>query len=70
MGEGPIYAHTDEAGIELMKLKYSTREKAVMPAQNQAGIDFLTQYGFSKQLKTGMRMVLGQPIHWQPEKNV
>ena len=65
--EGPIYANTESAGIELMKLKYVTVHKAVMPAENKAGITFLKHYRFSETTTTGTRMIFGEEIPWHPE---
>jgi len=66
--EGPIVAANDEAGLELMKFKYSTIDKAVVPAENASGIDFLQQNGFVTAEKKGIRMVIGADIPWQPNR--
>ena len=65
--EGLIFADTEEAGLELMRLKYSTVDKAVLPSENTAGREFLIQNGFV-QISIGTRMVLGKEIAWKPEK--
>jgi hypothetical protein len=65
--EGLIFAHTSEAGLALMKLKYSIVSKAALPTENSAGIDFLLQHGF-REIKTLTRMVLGNEPDWQPSK--
>lgn len=65
--EGLIFADTNEAGIELMKLKYSTVDKAVLPSENTAGREFLIQNSFV-QISIGTRMILGKEIAWKPEK--
>jgi len=65
--EGLIFADTDEAGLELMKLKYSKAEKAVLPSDNTAGLKFLKQHGFIE-IKKASRMILGKDIDWKPEK--
>jgi len=67
LGEGAIYADLPEAGLELMKLKYSTVNKAVIPAQNEKGIEFLQQNGFIKTDRMARRMILGKDIDWKPE---
>jgi GNAT superfamily N-acetyltransferase len=67
LGEGPIIAKNEAAGIELMKLKFSADDYAVIPEQNQAASDFLIQNGFYKTEKTGTRMVRGKKIKWRPE---
>jgi len=66
--EGPIIAQDDTAGIELMKVKYASAEKAVLPLDNKAGKDFLINNGFSDTGKKGTRMILGEEVNWQPEK--
>jgi len=68
LGEGAIIADTRAAGIELMKIKYSVADKAVLPEENHAGISFLEQNGYVKIPKKGTRMVLGDAVKWQPEK--
>jgi GNAT superfamily N-acetyltransferase len=66
LGEGMIIADTHEAGIELMKLKYATADKAVLPAENTLGIDFLVENGFTETSRC-KRMILGTDISWKPE---
>jgi len=65
--EGLIYADSDKAGLELMKLKYAKVDKAVLPSDNIAGIDFLRQNGFTETRK-GTRMILGKELEWNPQK--
>ncbi len=67
LGDGPIIAETNEAGIELMKIKYASIDKAVIPAENEKGIMFLKENGF-KETTTIKRMILGQDIDWKPEQ--
>ena len=59
MGEGLIIAKNSDAGIELMKLKYSMVDRAVIPSNNLAGLRFLQLNGF-KQVATGKKMILGE----------
>jgi len=66
LGEGLILASTTEAGLELMKIKYSKADKAVLPGQNHAGADFLKQNGFTLSDTKGTRMILGKEIEWKP----
>jgi GNAT superfamily N-acetyltransferase len=66
--EGLIFAYSDEAGIELMKMKYAKADKAVLPSDNITGIGFLKQNGFTEADTKGNRMVLGKDVDWQPEK--
>lgn len=65
--EGLIFADTNEAGLELMKMKYSKVDKAVLPTDNKAGLEFLKQHGFIE-IKQASRMILGNDIAWKPEK--
>jgi len=68
VGEGPIIAGNDRAGIELMKFKYARTDKAVLPSQNQTGVNFLKSNGFTESGTRGIRMSRGKAVHWQPEK--
>ena len=64
--EGMIVADTKEAGIALMKIKYSIVDKAVLPSDNLTGMNFLQQNGFMETERKGVRMILGKDIHWKP----
>ncbi|MHC1702928.1 MAG: GNAT family N-acetyltransferase [Tenuifilaceae bacterium] len=66
--EGLIYAETDEAGLELMKLKYSKVDKAVLPSENIVGVEFLKNNGFFETSTKGTRMILGKDLDWKPTK--
>ncbi len=68
LGEGMILAVTTEAGLELMKVKYAKADKAVLPAENHAGVDFLKQNGFTLSDTRGTRMIMGKDIDWKPEQ--
>lgn len=65
--EGLIFADTSEAGMELMKLKYPTADKAAIPADNIVAIEFLKQNGFVEASKV-TRMVFGKDLNWNPTK--
>lgn len=67
LGEGPVFALTPDAGRELMRYKYSTIDKATIPSENQAGVEFMKELGFSRTNMTGKRMILGHDIEWKPE---
>lgn len=67
LGQGPIYAVTDRAGLALMELKYSSADIAVLPEANNTGIEFLIQRGFEIQNTTAVRMAWGQELPWQPQ---
>jgi GNAT superfamily N-acetyltransferase len=68
LGEGLILSDTTKAGLELMKKKYSSVDKAVLPSDNQSGIDFLLQSGFEVVNTRGIRMIKGDDINWNPQK--
>jgi len=67
IGEGTIIAESEEAGLELMKLKLSKIDKCVLPSDNVVGIDFIKQNGFTESDTKGTRMILGTDIKWKPE---
>jgi len=67
LGEGLLFANNPEAGMELMKVKYSKADKAVLPSENFTGIDFLKQNGFEELGTKGKRMILGKDISWKPD---
>jgi GNAT superfamily N-acetyltransferase len=68
LGEGPILADNENAGIELMKKKYAAVDKAVLPSDNKAGIEFLLGNGFELSATKGTRMIKGKDIQWFPQK--
>jgi len=65
--EGLIIAENEEAGLELMNAKYSTVDKAILPADNKAGVEYLLKRGFADSGKKGTRMIQGNDLSWQPE---
>jgi GNAT superfamily N-acetyltransferase len=65
--EGLIVAESDEAGFALMNFKYATADRAVLPADNKSGVEFLLEHGFADTGKKGTRMILGKDISWKPE---
>jgi len=65
--EGLIIAENEEAGFALMNAKYATVDKAILPADNKAGIEFLLKRGFADSGKKGTRMILGKEVPWKPE---
>lgn len=65
--EGLIIAENEEAGFALMEAKYGTVDKAVLPADNKAGVEFLLKHGFADSGKKGTRMIRGNDIPWKPE---
>ncbi len=64
--EGPIIAMNEEAGIELMKVKYRTYDKAVIPDENVHALKFLLKNGFKPAETKGTRMILGNELRWKP----
>ncbi len=67
LGDGLIIADNEEAGIELMRLRYSIINKGVLPIDNIEGIRFLKENGFLE-IKRAKRMILGKGFSWQPGK--
>ena len=67
LGEGLIVADNIEAGIELMRLKFSTSNSGAMPVENREGIAFLKENGFIE-IKRAKRMILGIKFPWHPSK--
>lgn len=68
LGEGMILAENPDAGRELMKVKYATATKAVLPSDNREGIEFLLKNGFKVLDTRGTRMIRGKAVNWQPRK--
>jgi GNAT superfamily N-acetyltransferase len=64
--EGLIIAENDEAGFALMNAKYAKVDKAALPADNKAGVEFLLKHGFADSGKKGTRMILGGDVPWKP----
>ena len=67
LGEGLIIADIPAAGIELMNIKYSEVDKAVIPAENEIGITHLLKNGFKLSEKKGRKMILGKELLWKPD---
>jgi len=65
--EGLIVAENEEAGLDLMNVKYASADKAILPAENRAGVEFLIKRGFAITDKKGTRMIRGNEVHWKPE---
>jgi GNAT superfamily N-acetyltransferase len=66
LGEGAIYAQEKSVGLELMNIKYSIVDKAVIPSENEIGIAYLKQNGFFESDTKGKRMILGESLNWKP----
>lgn len=63
--DGLIVAANPVAGIELMKLRLTQKNFAVLPAENEPALAFLESIGF-KEFKQLKRMWLGKKRNWQP----
>ncbi|WP_256014191.1 GNAT family N-acetyltransferase [Desertivirga xinjiangensis] len=63
--EGLITANTTSAGIELMKLRLTTKRNAAFPINNLAAKEFMYEHYF-KEFNTAKRMRLGIKRPWQP----
>lgn len=68
LGQGPIYAKTERAGLGLMSIKYSGTDGAVLPLDNFVGLQFLVNNGFEVQDTTAIRMTYGEDTIWHPDK--
>jgi ribosomal protein S18 acetylase RimI-like enzyme len=64
-GEGLLLAKTKEAGIELMKMRFTNHDSASFPKDNIHAIDFLYKYGY-KEFKTAKRMRIGKRREFDP----
>lgn len=68
LGGGLIIARHPDAGLELMKVRFNRgKTTAVVPETNTIAREFLTSEGF-REFRTSPRMILGNPVHWQPAK--
>lgn len=67
LGEGSVFAITQKAGIELLKLKLTACNTVVLSSENLAGIEFIKQNGFVQSNTIGKRMLLGNDILWNPK---
>lgn len=67
LGDGLIIAHTAEAGIELLKFKYTGSAIAAVPAENKNALDFLMSQGYVEYAR-GQRMWHGKKLSWQANK--
>jgi predicted N-acetyltransferase YhbS len=65
---GPVIAKYPEAGKALLGIRMKEKEAIVLPEQNLLGTGFLMDHGFKEFHEPGMRMYLGENLHWQPSK--
>ncbi|MFZ4798795.1 MAG: GNAT family N-acetyltransferase [Bacteroidia bacterium] len=68
LGEGVVMANKNNAGIELMKLRMTTKDNIAFPIDNKEARDFMYQNNY-KEFKTAKRMRLGIKRWWEP-KNI
>ncbi|MFZ1320357.1 MAG: GNAT family N-acetyltransferase [Ignavibacteria bacterium] len=66
LGNGLIIASTDMAGVELMKLRFQSKDFAAFPIENLKGTEFMKQNNF-KEDRSEKRMRLGKKRNWQPQ---
>jgi GNAT superfamily N-acetyltransferase len=64
-GDGLILANTATAGIELMKMRFKSKDYACFPAGNVVARNFLDQLG-QQAFRTAKRMRLGRKRDWNP----
>ncbi len=64
-GEGLIVSKTEEAGLELMKARFQTFDKASFPLENTVAIDFMEMLGYQP-ITSFSRMYFGERMPWQP----
>lgn len=67
LGEGLIIANTSSAGLELMKLRLTTKENIAFPIDNLSATEFLHKNNY-KEFKMVKRMRLGTKRTWLPAK--
>jgi hypothetical protein len=67
LGDGLTVANSPEAGMALMNICLSQKNKGCLPLDNMDGIRFFEENGF-KEFQRARRMVLGRPFIWRPEK--
>jgi len=65
-GEGPIIAENENAGIELLKVKYNSAERMRIPSENRTGLEFLLVNGYTDSGTSGTRMIMGENCEWSP----
>ncbi len=66
-GEGFISALNHEAGQKLMEARLQHKDEAVLPVENETGLQLLLKHDFSI-TKTSRRMRLGKERIWQPKR--
>ena len=59
--DGPVIADTEEAGLELLKLRTTKEKYAVLPEENHAGINFYRENSFTETMRM-KRMIYGKKI--------
>jgi hypothetical protein len=68
LGQGPILAQNDRAGLALLGFKARQgRQEIVIPEANRTAVEFLRERGFHEARRLP-RMALGGDTSWQPDK--
>lgn len=67
LGEGPVVADHEAAGLALLHAKISTMNMTVLPEHNPLAHEFVQQHHF-REWRRGTRMWLGKKIEWEPAK--
>ena len=67
LGEGLLIANNDLAGTELMKMRLSVSNNALIPSENLNAIEFLKENG-AIEFKRAKRMRLGEKKVWFPNQ--
>ena len=66
-GRGLVLAKNEDAGIELLKIKHSEKDKvSYIPVENKVANDFLKSNN-TQQLENFSRMILGKENNWNPK---
>ena len=66
LGEGLVIAENEEAGVELLKLRASTKKQAIVPIDNIAGNNYCSANNF-KEIAKVKKMMYGEKIKGQYE---
>jgi GNAT superfamily N-acetyltransferase len=68
LGNGPVLADNDEAGLSLLHFKLGQGcQIVVVPVSNSAALGLLLETGFVETTRAP-RMVLGKEVGWQPAR--
>jgi len=65
-GDGGISAITEEAGIELLKMRIVETNKIFIPEENKVAYDYLISNGYIEE-KVIHRMIIGEVFERKPQ---